>query len=91
MVGEREGDAIRWYDSWRELFRKTYRVVAPDTEPGLSYPDYGGSYSYIARAVLLLAVKEGLPRAEEALAVLEAMLPGQESVLARDPTWAFAP
>jgi hypothetical protein len=90
VVGERSNDSIRYYDTWQELFEKSFRVVSPDTKPGIGGLDYGSSYAYIARAVLILGCRNGVPAAAEALARLEEFLPKQETVLAGDPTWAFA-
>jgi hypothetical protein len=91
VVGRREKDKVTWLRTWKELFHETFQVVAPDTKPGLGGLDYGSSYAYIARAVLLLGVKNGVPGAREALERLEAQLPHREEVLATDPTWALAP
>jgi len=90
VVGERTADKKRYYTTWKELFDKTFRVVSPDTKPGLGGLDYGSSYAHIARAVLLNAVRNNVPQAKEALAILEANLPDLSRVLAQDPTWAFA-
>lgn len=91
VVGERDGEKVRYYDSWKELFEKSFRVVSPDTKPGIRGLDYGSSYAYIARAALLLGVRNGVAHSREALKVLEGHLPNRESVLARDPTWALKP
>ena len=91
VVGERIDGKIRWYRTWEELFEKTFRVVAPGTKPPLPRQDYGSSYAYIARAVLVLGKAAGVDGSEQALAVLERHLPKRAQVLADDPTWAFAP
>jgi hypothetical protein len=91
VVGERISDKKRYYTTWKELFEKTFRVVSPDTKPSLSDSNYGSSYAYIARAVLLNAVRRKAAGADEALKVLEASLPSRSRVLSEDPTWAFAP
>jgi hypothetical protein len=90
VVGERIDEKVRYYSTWKELFNKSFRVVAPDAKGRLA-SDYGGSYSYIARAVLLLGRHNGVTGAEDALKVLEAELANKEKILADDPTWAFAP
>ncbi len=89
VVGMREEEKIRHFTTWKELFQKTFRVVAPDVQPGLPGLDYGSSYAYIARAVLLISLHNDLPRAREALEALEKRLPRLENILAEDPTWAF--
>lgn len=91
VIGERTGGDKRYYTTWKELFEKTFRVVSPETKPGLEGLDYGSSYAYIARAVLLNGVRNKAPGAHEALKVLEPNLPNQQKVLSGDPTWAFAP
>ncbi|UCD58387.1 MAG: hypothetical protein JSV16_04525, partial [Candidatus Hydrogenedentota bacterium] len=90
VVGERMEGGTRYYTTWKELFEKTFRVVAPDTKGGIDGLDYGSSYAYIARAVLINGVGNGVPRAADALEVLESRLPQRAKVLAEDPTWAFA-
>ncbi|MHC4741383.1 MAG: hypothetical protein ACYS8Z_05700 [Planctomycetota bacterium] len=89
VVGEREAEKIRYYRTWKELFEKSFRVVSPDAKPSLPGGDYGSSYAHIARAVLLNGVRNDVPRAKEALKVLEPQLPNLQKVLANDPTWAF--
>ena len=91
VVGERDGDEVRYYRTWKELFEKSFRVVAPDTKPSTGGADYGSSYEFIARAVLLLGIEAGIERAREALDVLERRLPRRKEVLSRDPTWALKP
>ena len=91
VIGERSGEKKRYYNNWDELFNKTFRVVAPDIKPGVASGDYGGSYSYIARAVLLIGTKNKLPGANDALQVLESRLPQRDKTLLKDPTWAFKP
>jgi hypothetical protein len=91
VVGKREEGAVRWFTTWKELFHESFRVVSPETKPGLGGTDYGSSYAYIARAVLLLGRSDGVQGAKEALEFLEARLPRREKVLSEDPTWAFAP
>ncbi len=90
VVGEKIEGKKRWYRTWKELFDKSFRVVEPDAKGGLA-SDYGSSYSYIARAVLLLSRHNRLAGAQEALEVLEANLADRQNALATDPTWAFAP
>jgi hypothetical protein len=89
VIGERSGEKKRYYNTWDELFKKTFRVVAPDIKPGLASGDYGGSYSYIARATLLIGTRNELPGADNALRILESRLPQRDKVLLKDPTWAF--
>ena len=89
VIGERIDGNKRYYTTWKELFEKSFRVVSPDTKPGLGGLDYGSSYAYIARAVLLNGVRNKAPGAREALKVLESNLPNQLNVLSGDPTWAF--
>lgn len=90
VVGERTADKIRYYTTWKELFEKSFRVVSPDTKPGLGGVDYGSSYAHIARAVLINGVRNNVPQAKEALEILEAKLANLPKVLSDDPTWAFA-
>ena len=90
VVGERTEGKTRHYMTWKELFDKTFRVVAPDTKGGIEGLDYGSSYAYIARAVLIGGVGNEVPQAAQALDVLESRLPQRAKVLAEDPTWAFA-
>ena len=66
-------------------------MVSPETKAGLEGLDYGSSYAYIGRAVLLNGVRNKLPGAKKALKVIESNLPNQQKVLSGDPTWAFAP
>ena len=91
VVGQRENEEKSYYITWKELFEKTFRVVSPDTKPSLSDSNYGGSYAFIARSVLLNAVRNKVSDADEALKVLEASMPSRSKVLCEDPTWAFAP
>ncbi|MBL7153723.1 MAG: hypothetical protein ISS79_08390, partial [Phycisphaerae bacterium] len=91
VVGERTADKIRYYTTWKELFEKSFRVVSPETKPGLGGTDYGSSYAHIARAVLINGVRNNAPQAKKALKILEAKLPNLPKVLCEDPTWAFAP
>ncbi len=91
VIGERSGEEKRYYTSWDELFNKTFRVVAPDVKPGVASGDYGGSYSYIARATLIIGTRNKLPGADRALQVLESRLPQRDRTLLKDPTWAFKP
>ena len=91
VLGERIAGEKRFYTTWRELFEKTFRVVSPETKPGLKGLDYGSSYAYIARAVLLIGATNTVPDAHEALKVLESNLPNRLKVLSEDPTWAFTP
>ncbi len=90
VVGERIEGKKRWYRTWKELFDKSFRVVSLDAKGGLA-SNYGSSYSYIARAVLLLGRHNRLTGAQQALEVLEANLANRQDVLVKDPTWAFAP
>jgi hypothetical protein len=91
VIGERVAGDKQYYTTWKELFDKSFRVVSPDTKPGLGGLDYGSSYAYIARAVLLNGVRNKVPGAHEALKILESKLPNQLKVLSGDPTWAFTP
>jgi len=84
FVGERfEDKPTRWCQTWKEISDLTYKAPGyePRKEPtSVSYPDFGGSYSYIARAVLLEALRSGHPdnaKAREALAWLESHLPNR--------------
>jgi len=90
VVGERTEGRVRYYTTWKELFEKTFRVVAPHIKPGLRGLDYGSSYPYIARAALILVCRDRLAGACKALKFLEAELPNEEQVLSEDPTWAFS-
>ncbi len=90
VVGERTEGKTQYYETWKELFEKTFRVVAPDTKSGIGGRDYGSSYAYIARAVLINGVGNGVPQAAQGLALLESRLPQRAKVLAEDTTWAFA-
>ena len=89
VVGERTAGKQRYYTTWKELFEKSFRVVSPDTKPGLGGTDYGSSYAHIARAVLINGVRNDVPQAREALKILEGKLPNVQKVLSDDPTWAF--
>lgn len=91
VIGERIADDKRYYATWKELFEKTFRVVSPGTKPGLKGLDYGSSYAYIARAVLMVGMRNAVPDAHEALKILESNLPNHLKVLSEDPTWAFTP
>jgi hypothetical protein len=91
VIGERIAGEKRYYTTWKELFEKSFCVVSPDTKPGLEGIDYGSSYAYIARAVLLNGVRNKVPGAHEALKVLESNLPNRLKVLSSDPTWALIP
>jgi hypothetical protein len=90
VVGERVDEKVRYYTTWKELFEKSFRVVSPDTKPGIRGIDYGSSYAYIARAVLILGMHNEVPGTRDALTELERSLPRRAEVLADDPTWAFA-
>lgn len=89
VVGEQMGEQVRWYQTWKELFDKSFRVVEPDAKPNLTPADYGSAYPYIARAVLLIGVNNGIAGAGQALNTLESKLANINAVLAKDPTWAF--
>ena len=96
FVGQTGPDGkTRYYQTWKEVAEGTFGPVAGEPKPKpptrVSYADYGGSYSYIARGVLLEALRAGRPGAADALRWLEAKLPNRRKVLAADPTWAFAP
>ncbi|MBM4019832.1 MAG: hypothetical protein FJ288_16175 [Planctomycetes bacterium] len=73
------------YDDWKTLGRENARLSKPEV------PNYGSSYAYSARAALVCGVDAGFAGAREALAVLEALLPGHRQVMAGDPHWAIAP
>lgn len=89
-VGERENEEPRYYSTWKELYHKTFEVVDPEAVRELEFSSYGGSYSFIARAVLTLARGADLPDAEAAFDWLDSRLEAEE-VLAEDPTWALVP
>jgi hypothetical protein len=86
VVGEQGPDGKRVvYDDWKTLGCENAKLSKPDV------PNYGNSYAYSARAALVCGVDGGFPAAREALAVLEAMLPGQREVMGREPYWAITP
>jgi hypothetical protein len=91
VLGEKlDKDQTRYFDNWKDVAAGWAKTGAePPSAP--SYPDYGGSYSYIARAVMIEAVRAGRPKAREALQWVESTLPTRAKVLAADPTWAFEP
>lgn len=97
FVGERFKDKpTRWCRSWKEVSDLTYK--APGFEPrklptAVSYPGFGGSYSYIARGVLIEALRVGHPdseKAKSALKWLESHLPNRQQVMSANPKWAFS-
>jgi len=86
VVGEQGPDGKpAVYDDWKTLGRENARLSKPDV------PNYGNSYAYSARAALVCGVDSGFANAREALAALEALLPGHRDVMAREPHWAIAP
>lgn len=89
VLGEKlDKDTVRYFDNWKDVAAGWAKTGAePPQEP--SYPDYGGSYSYIARAVMIEAVRSRQPKAHDALRWVESTLPDRTRVLAADPTWAF--
>ena len=91
VLAEKGDDGqLRFYQTWREVGEGLGRMGArPPT--AVSYPGYGGSYSYIARGILIESVRAKLPGAADALKWLDAQLPDRQKVLADDPTWAFEP
>jgi len=97
FIGERfKKKPTKWCKTWREVSDLTYK--APGFKPrkvptGAHIPDFGGSYSYIARAVLLDALRCGhsdAADARKALAWLDAHLPNRRAVMAANPKWAFS-
>ncbi|MFO7898462.1 MAG: hypothetical protein R6V58_05320 [Planctomycetota bacterium] len=97
FVGERLPDkTARWCRTWKEVSELTYEAPGPKRKKpkSVSYPRFGGSYSYIARAVLLEATRSGHPqrdKAVEALDWLNGELPARIEVMAANPKWAFEP
>jgi len=86
VVGEWRPDRTpAVYDDWKTLGRENARLSKPDV------PNYGCSYAYSARAALICGLDAGFPEAREALATLEALLPGHREIMAREPYWAIAP
>jgi len=86
VVGEKEpGGPIRFYDDWKKLGEENARL----SKPGLT--NYGGGYSYSARAAVICGVDGGFPKAREALQWLDANLTNPRDALARDPLWAIQP
>lgn len=86
VVGEQGPDGKpAVYDDWKTLGRENARLSKPNV------PNYGNSYAYSARAALVCGVDAGFANAREALATLEALLPGHRKVMAREPYWAIAP
>ncbi|MFQ6133318.1 MAG: hypothetical protein ACE5R4_14845 [Armatimonadota bacterium] len=89
IVGEK-GPPPRLYGSWKEMWEATFgdREDAPTAERRF------GSYGAISRMALTIAVRAGIPKAQEALDFVEAHLPdrgGYGSDFERDPTWALVP
>jgi hypothetical protein len=86
VVGEKGPDGKPVvYEDWQTLGRENARLSKPNLD------NCGGCYPYSARAALVCGVDGGFPGAREALAVLEALLPGHREVLSREPIWALAP
>jgi len=86
VVGEKEpGGPIRFYDDWKKLGDENARL----SKPGLT--NYGGGYSYSARAAVICGIDGGFPKAREALDWLDAHLTKPRDALARDPLWAIQP
>jgi len=86
VVGEQgPGGKPVVYEDWKTLSRENVRLIKPDV------PNYGCSYAYSARAAVICGVDGGFPKAREALAVIESLLPGHRQVMAREPFWAIAP
>jgi hypothetical protein len=86
VVGEKGPDGKPViYEDWPTLGRENARL----SKPGLD--NCGGCYPYSARAALVCGVDGGFSGAREALAVLEALLPGHREIMAREPIWALAP
>jgi len=97
FVGENppeKGKPARWPKTWKELSELNYNSPTPSGKPRqpptkMSWPLYGGSYSYITRGVAIEAIRAGLPKARVALKWLDANLPPRHKVMASDPSWAF--
>lgn len=90
-LAEKGADGVvRGYQTWKEVAEGFNKMGQP-LPSAVSYPGYGGSYSYIARGVLLESVRAKQPGAADALKWLEAQLPSRQQALADDPTWAFLP
>lgn len=90
-VGEKDKDGkSRYYQTWREVKQGMEKMGETFAEK-VAYPDFGGSYSYLARGMLIEAQRAKLPGAADALKWLESQLPNRQKALEGDPTWAFAP
>jgi len=71
---------------WKELAEENIRF---GNKPEL--PTYGGSYSYTARMAVACAVDAKFQGADNALKVLEELLPDWHQQLTSDPTFAISP
>ena len=86
VVGEKgPGGAVRFYDDWKKLGEENARL----SKPGLT--NYGGGYSYSARAAVICGIDGGFPKAREALQWLDANLSKPRDAMAKDPLWAIQP
>lgn len=90
LAEQDEDGEIRIYQTWKEV-AQGFEKMGVKIPTKVSSPDSGGSYSYIARGVLLEGVRAEMPGAKEALQWLETQLPNCRQALERDPTWAFTP
>jgi len=80
--------------TWRQIGELTYGSPTPPgvqikRPTGISGPNYACNYGYIARGVVIEAVRAGRPGARDALKWINAQFPNRKQTLARDPTWAF--
>jgi hypothetical protein len=86
VVGEKAPDGtFRFYEDWKKLGEENAKL----SKPGLT--NYGGGYSYSARAAVICGIDGGFPKAREALRWLEANLPNLRGAMAKDPLWAIQP
>lgn len=74
------------YQDWKKLAEENIKF---GNKPEL--PTYGGSYSYSARMAVACAVDANFPGADEALKVIEKLLPDWHRQLTLDPTFAISP
>ena len=90
-LAERGDDGkLKFYQNWKEV-KEGFEKMGEKLPSAPAYPDYGGSYSYIARGVLIESARAKLPGADEALKWVNSQLPDRRKVMAGDPTWAFIP
>jgi hypothetical protein len=90
-LAERGSDGkLSFYQSWKEV-KEGFGKMGAKLPSTPAYPGYGGSYSYIARGILIESARANLPGAAAALRWLNSQLPNRRRVLSSDPTWAFIP